>query len=197
MPNALVNILNKPLMFSAFVTNTASHILHGVWRQPGAGQVDFNSLDFWVDLARELEAGLFDVVFFADVHGVYGKIGGSYVKQVETGLQIPSNDPSAIISALAYNTEHLGFAFTSSVIQEHPFNFARKMSTLDHASNGRIAWNIVTNGIPNGARNFGYDDVISHDERYVWADEYVDVAYKLWEGSWSDDALLQDLMVEL
>jgi long-chain alkane monooxygenase len=104
--------VNKPLLFSAFVMNTSSHILHGVWRQAGAGQVNFNSLGFWVDLAKELEAGLFDVLFFADVHGVYGNVGGSYDKHVITGLQIPSNDPSVILSALAYNTEHLGFAFT-------------------------------------------------------------------------------------
>ena len=182
----------KPLLFSAFVMNTASHILHGVWRQPGAGQVNFNSLGFWVDLARELEAGLFDVLFFADVHGTYGNIGTSFAKNVEVGLQIPSNDPAAIVSALAYNTEHLGFAFTSSVVQDHPFSFARKMSTLDHASNGRIAWNIVTNGLPNGARNFGFDDLTPHEQRYRWADEYVDVTYKLWEGSWDEGALLQD-----
>jgi FMN-dependent oxidoreductase (nitrilotriacetate monooxygenase family) len=179
-------------MFSAFVMNTASHILHGVWRQPGAGQVKFNSLDFWVDLARELETGLFDVLFFADIHGTYGNIGTSFAKNVEVGLQIPSNDPAAIISALAYNTEHLGFAFTSSVVREHPFSFARKMSTLDHASNGRMAWNIVTNGLPNGARNFGFDDLTPHEQRYRWAGEYVDVTYKLWAGSWDEGALLQD-----
>ena len=75
-------VLNQPLLFSAFVMNTPSHILHGVWRQPGAGQVNFNSLEFWVDLARELEAGLFGVLFFADVHGVYGNVGSSYDKHV-------------------------------------------------------------------------------------------------------------------
>lgn len=85
----------EPLLLSAFVMNTASHILHGVWRQPGAGQVDFNALEFRVDLARELEAGLFDVLFFADVHGTYGNIGTSFAKNVEVGLQIPSNDPAA------------------------------------------------------------------------------------------------------
>jgi alkanesulfonate monooxygenase SsuD/methylene tetrahydromethanopterin reductase-like flavin-dependent oxidoreductase (luciferase family) len=74
------------------------------------------------------------------------------------------------------NTTDLGIAITSSVIQEHPFNFARKISTLDHASNGRIAWNIVTNALANGARNFGYAELEEHNERYHWADEYVDVA---------------------
>ncbi|MCB1748222.1 MAG: NtaA/DmoA family FMN-dependent monooxygenase [Gammaproteobacteria bacterium] len=182
----------SPLLFSAFVMNTASHILHGLWRQPDARQVDFNSLEMWIDLVRELERGLFDVIFFADVHGLYGNFQGSFRKHVESGLQIPSNDPAVILSALASHTEHLGLAFTSSIVQEHPFAFARKLSTLDHASRGRVAWNIVTNGIENGARNFGLDGLTPHDERYAWADEYMEVVYKLWEGSWDDGALLQD-----
>lgn len=181
-----------PLHFSAFVMNTTSHILQGVWRRPEAAQTNFNSLDHWVHLAKVLERGRFDFVFFADVVGLYGDYGGSYEKYVTSGLQIPSNDPSVIASAIAYNTTDLGIAITSSVIQEHPFNFARKISTLDHASNGRIAWNIVTSALANAARNFGHDDLTEHDERYRWADEYVDVAYKLWEGSWDDGALLQD-----
>ena len=182
----------RPLLFSAFVMNTASHILHGLWRRPDAEQTRFNELRLWMDLAMSLERGMFDVLFFADVHGVYGPTGSSFRKHVEAGLQIPSNDPAAIVSALASCTEHLSFAFTSSVVQEHPFSFARKLSTLDHASDGRVAWNIVTNGIPNGARNFGYDDLTPHDERYTWAEEYMEVVYKLWEGSWDEGALLQD-----
>lgn len=180
------------LHFSAFVMNTTSHILQGLWRQPDAGQTNFNSLDHWVELGKLLERGRFDFIFFADVVGLYGDYGGSYEKYVQTGLQIPSNDPSVIASAIAYNTTDLGIAVTCSVIQDHPFNFARKISTLDHASNGRIAWNIVTSGLENAARNFGYDGLEEHDERYRWADEYVDVTYKLWEGSWDDGALLQD-----
>ncbi len=181
----------RPLLFSAFVMNTTSHILHGVWRRSDAHQIEFNSLELWVNLAKELEAGLFDVIFFADVVGLYNDFNGSYRKHVDAGLQIPSNDPSVILSALAYNTEHLGLAFTSNIVQEHPFNFARKISTLDHISKGRIAWNIVTNALVNAARNFG-QALTLHDERYEWADEYVDVTYKLWEGSWDDGALLQD-----
>ena len=188
--------MTTPLLFSAFVMNTTSHILHGVWRQPNARQIEFNSLDLWVDLAKELEAGLFDVIFFADVSGLYNDFKGSYRKHVEAGLQIPSNDPSVILSALAYNTEHLGLAFISNILQEHPFNFARKISTLDHASTGRIAWNIVTNPLANAAHNFG-QALTPHDERYEWASEYVDVTYKLWEGSWDDGALLQDRAEEI
>ncbi|GAA2786609.1 LLM class flavin-dependent oxidoreductase [Saccharopolyspora taberi] len=182
----------RPLRFAAFVMNTTSHITHGAWRLPEARQTDFNSLEHWVSLAVELDRGGFDFVFFADVVGLYADHRGSWEKFVESGLQIPSNDPSVIVSALAHATENLGIAITSSILQEHPFNFARKISTLDHATRGRIAWNIVTSLSANAWRNFGYDDITPHDERYAWAEEYVDVVYKLWEGSWEDDALPQD-----
>ncbi|MBJ7288658.1 LLM class flavin-dependent oxidoreductase [Williamsia sp.] len=184
--------MTTPLQFSAFVMNTTSHIAHGAWRRPEARQTDFNSLEHWVSLATTLEAGTFDYIFFADVVGLYGDYQGSWRKFVESGLQIPSNDPMVVASAIAHATEHLGIAVTSSILQTHPFQFARTMSTLDHASNGRIAWNIVTSQSANAWRNFGYDDITAHDDRYVWADEYVDVVYKLWEGSWDDGALIAD-----
>ena len=184
--------MTRPLRFSAFVMNTTSHIVHGAWRKPEAEQTEFSSLEHWVSLAKELERGKFDFMFFADVVGLYDDYQGSWEKFVESGLQIPSNDPTVIASAIAYATKHLGIAVTSSILQEHPFNFARKMSTLDHASDGRIAWNIVTSMSPNAWRNFGFGEMALHEDRYAWADEYVDVVYKLWEGSWDDGALLQD-----
>lgn len=180
------------LHFNAFVMNTGSHIQHGQWRHADARQADFNDLDVWVDLVRTLEAGRFDAVFFADVVGLYGPADGDYDVNAREGLQIPSNDPSVLLSALAANTEHLGLAFTSGILQEHPFNFARKVSTLDHLSKGRIAWNVVTGTQENAARNFGHDGLTEHDERYAWAGEYIDVTYKLWEGSWDDGALVRD-----
>ena len=128
------------LLFNAFVMNTASHIQHGLWRHPQARQADFNDVSMWIDLVRTLEEGLFDAAFFADVVGLYGPVGGDYEVNVREGLQIPSNDPSVLMSALAVSTTHLGLAFTSSVLQAHPFEFARRASTLDHISNGRIAW---------------------------------------------------------
>jgi FMN-dependent oxidoreductase (nitrilotriacetate monooxygenase family) len=180
------------LRFNAFVMNTASHIQHGQWRHPGSRQADFNDVDVWIGVVRTLERGLFDAAFFADVSGLYGPGDGSWDVLAREGLQIPSNDPSVLVSARAISTAHRGLAFTSSVLQEHPFNFARKVSTLDHISKGRIAWNIVTSTLENAARNFGHPHLAEHDERYVWAQEYADVAYKLWEGSWDDGALLKD-----
>ena len=187
-----MSIKSAPLRFSAFVMNTTGHITQGTWRRHDAQQHRFNELDHWVELAKTLERGKFDFIFFADVIGLYGEYDGSHRIFAENGLQIPSNDPSSILSALAYATDTIGLAFTSALLQEHPFNFARRISTLDHASKGRIAWNIVTGHNANGYRNYGFDDLMPHDERYRWADEYVDIVYKLWEGSWDDDAFVQD-----
>src|SRR5699024_1162754 len=73
-----------------------------------------------------------------------------------------------------------------------PFAFARRASTLDHLTKGRFGWNIVTSYLPNAARNFGWEKEVAHGQRYDRADEYLDVLYKLWEGSWDDDAVIQD-----
>ncbi|MEE1621756.1 NtaA/DmoA family FMN-dependent monooxygenase [Zafaria sp. Z1313] len=180
------------LLLSAFLMNTPSHILGGQWRHPEAQQHRYNELSLWKDLARELEAARFDALFFADVVGLYGDHEGGWASHVRRGLQVPSNDPLVLASALAGATEHIGLAVTSSVIQSDPFQLARQLSTLDHLSGGRVAWNIVTSVLENAHRNFGADGLTAHEDRYDWAEEYVDAAYKLWEGSWSDDAFRAD-----
>ncbi|MFT4471214.1 NtaA/DmoA family FMN-dependent monooxygenase [Arthrobacter sulfonylureivorans] len=182
----------KPLHFNAFVMNTASHIHHGQWRRPDAGQTEFNDVDTWIGLAQTLEAAKFDAMFFADVSGLYGDPEADFDVYAHQGLQIPSNDPTVLLAALAVHTQHIGLATTSNVVQNHPFNFARQMSTLDHISRGRIAWNIVTGINENASRNYGLPALTDHTERYAWADEYVDIVYKLWEGSWDEGALLKD-----
>lgn len=181
-----------PLRFAAFVMNTVSHIQHGLWRHPDARQLDFDDVDLWIDLAKTLERGRFDAMFFADVVGLYGPGGGDYAVNAREGLQVPNSDPAVLIPAMAVHTEHLAFAFTSSVLQSHPFEFARRISTLDHVTRGRIGWNVVTSALDGAARNFGHDRLEEHDERYAWAQEYLDVVYKLWEGSWDDDAFRGD-----
>jgi len=184
--------MSKPLYFNAFLMNTGSHIQHGQWRHPEARQAEFNDIRLWLELAGTLEEGLFDAMFFADVSGLYGPADGQYVDNAHEGLQIPSNDPTVLLGALAVATRHIGLATTSNVMQNHPFNFARQLSTLDHISGGRAAWNIVTSTQENAARNYGLDALVEHDARYDWADEYLEVAYKLWEGSWDEGALLKD-----
>jgi FMN-dependent oxidoreductase (nitrilotriacetate monooxygenase family) len=97
-----------------------------------------------------------------------------------------------LIPAMAQVTRHLGFAYTSSVLQMPPFTFARQASTLDHLTGGRVAWNVVTTYLRNAGANLGLGGLPNHEERYGRADEYLDVVYKLWEGSWEDDAVLRD-----
>ena len=184
--------MTAPLHFNAFVMHTNSHIQHGHWRRPDAQQVDFQDVKLWIDLAQLLEEAKFDAMFFADVTGLYGDADADFEVYARHGLQIPSHDPTVLLGALAVSTTDLGLALTSNVAQNHPFNFARQVSTLDHISRGRIAWNIVTGTQDNGARNFGLPQLTDHSERYRWAQEYVDVVYKLWEGSWDEGALLKD-----
>jgi long-chain alkane monooxygenase len=171
---------------------TASHAHHGQWRRPDAIDAEFNDVRLWIALAQKLEAASFDGIFFPDVSGHHGPVDVPIDTIVEEGLQLPSNDPMLLLAALATHTEHIGLAFTSNILQAHPFTFARQVSTLDHLSNGRAAWNIVTGWQNNGARNFGLKGLPEHDSRYEWAEEYVEVAYKLWEGSWDEGALLKD-----
>lgn len=179
-------------ILSAFLMNTSSHILGGMWRHPEAQQHRFHELAPWVDLARKLEDAKFDNLFFADVVGLYGDHEGGWASHVRKGLQVPSHDPLVLLSALAAGTTDIGLAMTSSVVQTHPFQFARQLSTLDHLSGGRVAWNIVTSVLENSHRNFGAKNLMAHDDRYGWAEEYVEAAYKLWEGSWEDDAFKAD-----
>lgn len=182
----------KRLILNLFEMNCVSHITHGLWRLPGNNRTHFNDIEYWTDLARLLESGGFDAVFLADVIGAYDTFRGGPETAIREGLQIPSNDPMLVVPAMAAVTKHLGFGITFSTTYEPPFAFARRMSTLDHLTKGRVGWNIVTSYLPNAARNFGLDDQIDHDTRYEIADEYLDVLYKLWEGSWDDDAIVED-----
>ena len=181
------------LRFNAFSMNCVSHIHHGQWVREDSRSMDYTDLDAWVELAQLLERGKFDALFLADVVGTYAAYGGNRDAAVEEGLQTPVNDPSLLIPAMALATKNLGFAFTQSVLQEQPFNFARRLSTLDHLTKGRVGWNIVTSYLPDAARNLGYGGLPSHEDRYRRAEEYMQVVYKLLEGSWEEDAVVRDL----
>lgn len=182
----------KRLIANLFEMNTPGHITHGMWRLPGNHRDRYMQLAYWTELARLAEDGGFDAIFLADVIGAYDVYDDSIAPALREGLQIPNNDPLLVVPAMAAVTERLGFGVTFSTSYEPPFAFARRMSTLDHLTGGRVGWNIVTSYLPNAARNFGLSDQIEHDERYRIADEFMDVVYKLWEGSWDDDAVLAD-----
>lgn len=180
------------LSLNAFSMNCVSHIQQGLWVRDDTRQVEYTSLAPWLELAQILEAGCFDALFLADVIGLYDTYRGGAETSIREGMQVPVNDPMLLIPAMATVTEHLGFAFTASTLGAHPFVFARQLSTLDHLTEGRIAWNIVTSYLPNAGASLGLDGLPSHDARYDQADEYLEVAYKLWEASWEDGAVLAD-----
>lgn len=182
----------RRMFLNAFSMNCVSHIQQGLWIRDDTRQRDYHSLDPWLELGRILERGRFDALFLADVTGLYDTFKGGPETSIREAMQVPANDPMLLVPALATVTEHLGLAFTSSVYQAHPFTFARQLSTLDHLTGGRVAWNIVASYLPNGAANLGFGSLPAHDDRYDRADEYVEVCYKLWEGSWEDEAVVVD-----
>jgi FMN-dependent oxidoreductase (nitrilotriacetate monooxygenase family) len=182
----------KPVRFNAFQMNTPSHQSPGLWRHPRSTSAGYTGAEYWVELARLLEAGGFDAIFLADVLGAYDVYGGSHEAALKHGVQVPLNDPMALAPLIAHATTRLGIGITAAVSYEHPYTFARRMSTLDHLSGGRIGWNIVTGYLDSAARNLGQAQQLGHDARYDLADEYLDVVYKLWEKSWEDGAVLRD-----
>lgn len=182
----------KPIRFNAFQMNTMSHQSPGLWTHPRDTSHRYTDPEHWTELARLLEAGLFDAIFLADVLGAYDVYQGSANAALRHGVQAPLNDPLALVPLMAQATTHLGFGVTCALTYEHPYTFARRISTLDHLTRGRIGWNIVTGYLDSAARNLGLDRQLGHDERYDLADEYMDVVYKLWEKSWDDDAVVND-----
>ena len=155
-------------------------------------RADYNAIEHWTDLACLLERGKFDAIFLADVVGTYDVYGGTADAALRGGVQVPVNDPMMLVSAMAFVTKHLGFAVTANLSYEHPYLFARRLSTLDHLTRGRIGWNIVTGYLDSAARGMGESRQRAHDDRYDLADEFLSVVYQLWEASWSDDAVRRD-----
>lgn len=182
----------RRIFLNAFDMACVGHQSAGLWRHPDDQGHRYRELGYWTELARILEAGGFDALFLADVLGVYDVYGGSRDAAVADAAQFPVNDPTAAVSAMAAVTEGLGFGITLSLTYEQPYALTRRLSSLDHLTGGRVAWNIVTSYLDSAARNLGLDAQIPHDQRYEIADEYLEVCYKLWEGSWEADAVVRD-----
>jgi FMN-dependent oxidoreductase (nitrilotriacetate monooxygenase family) len=143
-------------------------------------------------LARLLEEGLFDGLFLADVLGIYDVHGGNGDAAIRNAVQVPLIDPMLLVPAMAAATRHLGFGVTCNLAWESPALMARRFSTLDHLTKGRIGWNIVTGYLDSAARAMGLDRQMAHDDRYDLADEYMEILYRLWEESWAADAVKRD-----
>ncbi|PVH99764.1 putative monooxygenase moxC, partial [Periconia macrospinosa] len=184
------------LNFFDMACNSA-HMGIGMWKLPNDSQPQKASLDYYLWLAKLAEKGKISGIFFADVYGVDDGFPGQMAEQFRAGANCAQLDPIVYISAMAAVTKSLCFGVTASTSYINPFILARTYSTLDHATKGRIAWNIVTSYSTSSAKANGMDNITPHDLRYEKAHEYVDLCYSLWEGSWEDDATVFDRKTEV
>ncbi|MBC3190386.1 LLM class flavin-dependent oxidoreductase [Pseudonocardia sp. C8] len=169
-----------------------AHLSAGLWKHESDRGPGYKSLSYWTDYAKMLEEARFDGIFFADNVGYHDVYEGGPGAALADAAQIPANDPLMAVSAMASVTSDLCFGLTGSTTYEHPYALARRFSTLDHLTDGRVGWNLVTSYADSAARNLGTGVQIPHDERYERAAEYLEVCYKLWESSWDDDAVVID-----
>ncbi len=160
----------------AFVLGAGHHIAG--WRLPGA-QAGAENFELLKHIAQTAERGKFDLFFLADALNTSPTMHPSMVVRLE---------PLTLLSALAMCTKNIGLAATASTTYSHPYNLARMISSLDHLSNGRAAWNIVAGAFPAAAANFGLKEHPEHSERYRIAGEFVEVMKGLWD-SWEDGAV--------
>ncbi|TQK29898.1 LLM class flavin-dependent oxidoreductase [Arthrobacter sp. SLBN-53] len=182
----------RELILSAFDMACVVHQNPGMWTDAGDQTHRYTDVEYWIELAQTLEASGFDILFLADVLGFYDVYGGSREAALRTAAQAPVADPLMMISAMSAATRTLSFGATVSSTYELPYKFAKTMTTLDHLTKGRVAWNIVTSYQQSAAVNLGLTQQISHDERYEIAEEFMEVCYKLWESSWEEDAVVRD-----
>ena len=177
--------MGRQLHLGAFMRPVGIHT--GWWRYPGAAPDANFSRTAMVRFIRTLEAACFDAFFMADHLGVLN-MEMSALKRSATAT---SFEPFTLLSALSMVTERIGLVATASTTFDAPFHVARRFASLDHLSEGRAGWNIVTTANPDNARNFGLTEHVEHDARYVRAREFFDVVTGLWD-SWADDAWLRD-----
>ncbi|MET0412279.1 MAG: LLM class flavin-dependent oxidoreductase [Polyangiaceae bacterium] len=178
--------VKRQLKLGAFMRPVSIHT--GAWRYPGAyPDANFN-LSHLKRFAQRLEQGRFDAFFMADHLAVLNMP----VNALRRSHTVTSFEPFTLLSYLAGQTTHLGLVATASTTFDEPYHIARRFASLDHISGGRAGWNIVTTANPDAALNFGLDEHVDHDERYLRAREFYDVVTGLWD-SFADDAFVRDV----
>jgi len=177
---------SKQLKLGAFMRPVSIHT--GAWRYPGAlpdANFNFPALKRFI---QKLEQGKFDAFFMADHLAVLNMP----LNALQRSHTVTSFEPFTLLSALASLTERIGLIATASTTYDEPYHIARRFASLDHISGGRAGWNIVTTANPDAALNFGLEEEVEHDERYVRAREFYDVVTGLWD-SFADDAFIRDV----
>ena len=172
--------MDKRMHLNLFIHSRGHH--EASWRHPKSSPKALTDISYFIEAAKTAERGLFDSIFLADTLVVNDDVA----QAARTWLE-----PVSTLGALAMATEKIGLIATASTTYMEPFNLARQFASLDHVSAGRIGWNIVTTWSVPAARNFGDNNQVSHADRYIRAEEYVNVTKALWD-SWSDDAVIDN-----
>lgn len=172
--------MTKQLHLNLFIHSRGHH--EASWRHPDATPLALTDIRYYADLAQRAEKAHFDSIFLADQLALADDAGQAARSWLE---------PITTLTAVAMATQRIGLIGTCSTTYTEPFNLARQFGSLDHISNGRAAWNIVTSWSVGAARNFGDDTQITHAERYVRAEEFMAVVKALWD-SWGDGAVLDN-----
>jgi FMN-dependent oxidoreductase (nitrilotriacetate monooxygenase family) len=181
----------KQILLAAFEINQVNLTSQGLWAHPDQNTHRYKELSYWIELARLLERGFFDFLFLADSYGYPLLKGETPDVTFEQAVEIPKDDPMLLIPALAAATTDLNFVVTTSTSFEQPYANARRFATLDHLTGGRVGWNVVTTSSAVVSELFGTRQA-PHDERYAIAQDFLDLSYKLFEGSWEDGAVIVD-----
>jgi FMN-dependent oxidoreductase (nitrilotriacetate monooxygenase family) len=181
------------MILGAFQTMNPNGTVGVSWRDPDNTSLDFLTIDYWTKMARRVEEGGFDFLFFADSYGYPTTAQGETVERaLIDATNIPMADPITLVSAIAAATTSLGIVVTSSTQVERAPAVARRYGTLDHLTGGRIGWNIVTGAAQASSAALFGESMMPHDQRYAQAEDHATICLKLWEGSWEEDALVAD-----
>ena len=183
-------MVKKKIHFAQFLVHGPSYHSLAMWRHPKTQFTEDNWArpELYQHIAKTCERGLFDMVFFADLNYISDTFRGSLEPAIRYAAQAPEHDPIVLLGWLAAVTKHIGLGATFSTSNQHPFYAARMWATLDHLTNGRAAWNVVTSINRNQQANYGTERADA-DTRYDQAHEYIEVCRKLWD-SWDEDAVI-------
>ncbi|MCR5976955.1 NtaA/DmoA family FMN-dependent monooxygenase [Gordonia jinghuaiqii] len=183
--------MSKNIHLLGFIQNGVNSHATGMWRHP-RDKVNwkFTDPEYWEHMARVMERGLFDGVFIADELAPYNTYQDSSDATVKYAVQCPTHEPSTIVPIITGATEHLGVGVTLSTAFEHPYSMCRRLSSLDHLSGGRVAWNVVSSYSKSEWDAYG-QEMAPRGDRYDRLEEYMEVCYKLWD-SWEPDAIIAD-----
>jgi long-chain alkane monooxygenase len=181
----------KHIHLISFQINSPMNHTVNSWAHPTDNRLNaLSDMSLWIDMAKTLERGIFDALFFADTPGVFDRYKDRMDEALRYGVCWPSMDPVTLLGAIAGATEHLGLAATVSTGPHHPYSVVRQLSTLDYMSGGRVGWNIVTGHLRGEHRAYGLQE-LPHDERYDRAEEYMEICYALW-NSVGEGAIIAD-----